>query len=628
MITGNRLVHPTSVARTRSMLYGYRRENLRLDRQLTAAVHEHGSRIFVQLNHFGSVGDSASLDDYRVLWSSSALKPAGFGEIPKPMDERDMLAVRDGWVRTAQLVQEGGFDGVEIHLANGYLLHQFLSPLFNRRSDDYGGDLSGRLRFPLSVLRAVREAVGRSFPLGVRLPLDDMMPGGLDAGGWIEIARAIEREALVDFVTVSAGTHYDAAHIIPPSDVPAGWLMERTAALRSAIPGIPVLLSGGMSDPEEAEQALRRGVADMVAMTRALIADPDLPRKLRDSAGRGITRCIRCNQGCVSRSATGRPMTCILNPAAGREQFIERLLVRPHRNPGEHWVVVGGGPAGMKAAESLALRGSRVTLFERATSLGGQVRHLTRLPRRATFSWLVDDLAARLQALRVDVKLNTNVTIEALRDASADGIVVATGATADRSGYSSALPTRPGIPGADLPHVRTAWEALARPESIGRNVVLIEDQGSRQVAGLAELLLAAGHGVHLVSPLPALFPKMAATLDMAFAYREVLSRGATYDLNAWVELIDAHGVEIFNLYAPKRRLRVPADTVVLATGSCADRSLYERLHHMRTGVYEIGDCVAPRTIGHAIYEGFMLGLGALDESARYIEPGTLDEDVV
>ena len=625
-IVGNRTVHPTSLAGTRSMQQGYRRENLHNDRRLTAAVHEHGGRIFAQLNHFGAVGDSSSLDDYRVLLSSSSRKSAGSAELPKAMDERDMRSVLDGWVTSAMLVQEGGFDGVEVHLANGYLLHQFISPIFNNRTDLHGGSAANRLRFPLAVIQAVRRAVGPTYAVGVRLPVDDLVPGGLDNDAWCELARLIVQESRIDFITVSAGTHLSPAHLIPPSDIPPGWLIEKTARLKRVVDSIPVLLGGAINDGAAAEEALRSGAADMVAMTRQLIADPDLPNKIRDGREADVTRCIRCNQGCVARGAAGRPITCILNPAAGRELFVQQLKASQPKRTARRWLVVGGGPAGMKAAETLALSGHGVTLYERSDSLGGQVRYLAKLPRRSTFQWLIEDLVTRLKRLNVEVQLNANVTASALAGIDAEAIIVATGSTPERSGYLASLPQRERIEGVEADNVVTALDVLEDPRRAHGDVVIIEDQGTRYVAGVAELLLSRGHAVHVVSSHAALFPRMALTLDTPFAYRELFAAGLTHDLNSWVRSISGEQVEIFNLYAPERRSALRADTVVLATGHVAERGLLDELCQVRSDIIAVGDCVAPRELGHAIYQGFLAGSGVTDERSRYIEPGSLDGD--
>lgn len=643
-IVGNRLVHSTSVGATRGFAYGNRRRMVKQDKALTQAVHEWGTRIFAQLNHFGSVGESSSLDDYRVQWSSSARAMPGASEVPFAMTRTEMIAVRDGWVAASAHSREAGFDGVEIHLANGYLLHQYISPLFNERTDDYGGSTLNRLRFPLEVLRAVRHELGNDYPVGIRLPLDDMAAAGLGPVDWIEIARLIcndmdftcetrvPRRPLVDFITVSAGTHYTSHALIPPTDVEAGWLVERAARLKRAVGNVAVIASGAISDAREAERILRDLGIDMVAMTRPLIADPGLVEKLRTGRETEIIRCIRCNQGCAARGAAGRPITCILNPSAGREQWATRVERRVGSRAASekrrHWVVVGGGPAGMKAAEVLARRGRRVDLFETREYLGGQVILAAQLPRRERFLHLVEDLQRSLKRQGATVHLGTRLSGADALAMSPYGIIVATGATpycggsfyADGSHFTRAMIK-----------MKTVADILATPpqdratelRALG-NVLVFDNQGTRIAAGIADLLLQSKCAVHLVTPLTALFPRMAPTLDQQIVYRKLFSSGLSFDINASIDPVDSHTVDIVNVYSNARIARRRFDTVVLVTQPVADRSLYEELAIARERVYRAGDCLAPRSIGHAIYEGFLAGHQRFDFWKHYIEPGSLD----
>jgi 2,4-dienoyl-CoA reductase-like NADH-dependent reductase (Old Yellow Enzyme family) len=282
LTTGNRLIHPTSNTFMRGYSYGYREEMVERDRAMTDAVHAHGAHIIAQLNHFGVNGSTTSMDDYRVLWSASNVKSPALCEMAKAVEPEDMAELREGWVRSAEFARDAGFDGVEVHLAHSYLLEQFISPLFNKRTDAYGGSLENRLRFPREVIEDVRAAVGEEYVVGVRMPLDEMVPGGLGSEEWVEVGRCLADDGLIDYVTVSAGTYHVPQYMIPPADVRAGWLMERCASLKEACPDLKIFLVGGVDSARLAEKALADGVCDMVAMTRPNIADPDLVRKLRD----------------------------------------------------------------------------------------------------------------------------------------------------------------------------------------------------------------------------------------------------------------------------------------------------------------------------------------------------------
>jgi 2,4-dienoyl-CoA reductase-like NADH-dependent reductase (Old Yellow Enzyme family)/glycine/D-amino acid oxidase-like deaminating enzyme len=614
LVTGNRMVHASSLATVRGFPSGYRRENVAGDRRLTAAVHRHGATIFAQLNHFGAIGDSASLDDFRALLSSSPAPAFAGNEPPKAMDVRDMRAVRGGWAITASLAREGGFDGVEVHCANGYLLHQFLSPLFNRREDEYGGSAQNRLRFPLEVLGAVRSAVGPDFPVGIRVAIDDMHPQGLAPADWLAVLRALLAGASIDYVSLSAGTYHAAANIIPPADIAPAWLVERCRPARAAVNGVPLMLAGSISTVSDALRARAIGI-DMVGTTRQLIADPEFVNKVEARRDHEIVRCIRCNAGCVARGARGRPITCVLNPAAGRERFTAPLTRPAARS--QRWVVVGGGPAGMSAAAGLAERGHEVVLLEAETALGGQLRRAATLPRRESFGWAVEDLAGRVRRAGVRVQLGARANLAAVRALAPDGVLVATGsvpalpALDDPTGGTSAMP------------VWHAWDVVeGRGPTRGR-ALLVDTEGTRYTAGVAELLVRRGVEVELVTPLPALLPKLHETLDHGMVCAALLELGLRYRLS--VRLVGLNeGPRLACTYTGRPLVAEPCDAVVMATGHRADARLTHELATALPVVEAIGDCVAPRTLGHAVYEGFLAGVERFPSSYPYLEPDALE----
>ncbi|RMF10992.1 MAG: FAD-dependent oxidoreductase [Alphaproteobacteria bacterium] len=622
LTTGNRLIHPTSNTFMRGFSYGYRADMIERDRAMTEAVHRHGAYILAQLNHFGVNGSTTSMDDYRVLWSASNVKSPALCEMAKAVEPEDMAELRQGWVRSALFAKEAGFDGVEVHLAHSYLLEQFISPLFNKRTDAYGGSLENRLRFPQEVIADVRAAVGHDYIVGVRMPLDEMVPGGLGAEEWVEVGRLLASDGLIDYATVSAGTYHVPQYMIPPADVGSGWLVERCAKLKAACPDLPIFLVGNVDSPDLAEKALADGICDMVAMTRPNIADPDLVRKLRDGEEDDIIHCIRCNQGCIGRLFEGGPITCILNPATGREELFNEKTVTPAADP-KHWVVIGGGPAGLKAAETLLRRGHRVTLLEREDRLGGQINLILKT-NRPTFRFIVKDLEHQIRKMGGDIRTGVTATARMIEGLAPDGVIVATGSTPDTSGFNIVNAAVDRLPGVDQPNVITGWQAIEDPDSVGQNVLVLDDDGTRYVAGMADLLLQRGKTVRILSRHQALFNRMNTTLDIPIMLRKLFAAGLEFTPNSWVCAIDGDRADIFNIYSGQPSTIEGIDTFILTTANLPAEDLYFELKASRDNVHRVGDAVAPRRIEHAIYEGFLAGLEKFDNWSKYIEPGDLE----
>ncbi|HEY9308091.1 MAG TPA: hypothetical protein VIP82_09840, partial [Microbacterium sp.] len=346
-VAGNHFVHPTGSIR--GFEDAYRREGVAASERMTDAVHEAGAKIFVQLNHHGAQAQPDGPDGPRAVYAPSRVLSPSTAHATREMDRADIAAFVDGWALSAAHARDGGFDGIEIHMAHGYLLHQFLSPLYNARGDEYGGDLEGRTRFPREVLRAVRERVGDDFTVGIRIVANEFHLDGIDGAGMREVVARLRAEARIDFLDLAAGGYHNVHYVFPSSPMPYAWLRDDVAAMKAAHPDVPVFGVGAARSVEEAEEVVASGVADMVALTRAQIADPDLGRKLIgvepvDRGESGIRHCIRLNQGCLGRGSRGLAMSCTVNPLAGRE--LERGE-RPRASSPQRWIVVGGGPAGM-----------------------------------------------------------------------------------------------------------------------------------------------------------------------------------------------------------------------------------------------------------------------------------------
>ena len=620
MITGSRPVHPTGAQRGATLAYLH--EGIPYDRRLTAAVQGYGAVIFGQLAHVGMMMPSDANDDPRVLWSASAIPSPHPSEIAKAMEPEDMDELVESYRSSAEIIRAGGYQGVELHFAHSYLIHQFLSSMFNRRTDEYGGPVENRLRLPMRIIEAVRSAVGPDYVVGIRLGMTDFVDGAHDVSDTIAIVTALRDSGYIDYVSLSAAG-FNKGLEIAPSDVPSGHMVAMAAEVKAAVPGLVTFAIGGLNDPAQADKMVRTGQADMVAMTRTMIADPEYPNKVREGREDEVYRCIRANQGCISRVFRGLAVACTVNPATGREgKFGARslkLTAAPRR-----WLVVGGGPAGLKAAEGLGRAGHRVLLLEAEDRLGGQVNLAMETPGRETFGWIVTDLHNHLGKLGVEIRLGVRATAELVGQENPHGVVVATGALPGRDGYSHAAPLTRRIPGSELPHVVTPWEVLGEGQVTGGRVVVLDGDGSRYAAGTTEVLVDRGAEVELISPNADLFPATVTTLDRSFVYQRLFSKGLRYRLNSWVSEIGNGTVTAYNLYSGEAEKLDGITAVVLITGRVANDGLYRELKGHLEHLHRVGDCVAPRSLDHAIYEGFVAGREDWSLQERHIGAGELE----
>ncbi len=603
-IAGNHLVHPA--ASVRNFEDSWRPESVAANRRCTDAIHEAGSRVIVQLNHHGAQAQTEGPDGPRPVFAPSRLLSPSTGIATKEADAADIRSFVEGWALSAELALEAGFDGVEIHMAHGYLLHQFLSPLYNARTDGYGGDLEGRTRFPREVLRAVRERVGADATVGIRIVANEFHPDGMDAAELREVVAALRAEAKIDFLDLAAGGYHNVHYVFPSSPMPVAWLREETAAMKHANPDIAVFGVGAAHRVEDAEEVLRSGVADMVALTRAQIADPDLGAKLREGRTDEIRHCIRLNQGCLGRGSRGLPVSCTVNPRAGREQ--ERGPLAPAATP-ERWVVAGGGPAGMRAAVELAGLGHEVRLFERADRLGGQLELARRVPGRESVGLLVDDLVRDLARTGVEVSLGVELDAAALAALGADGVVIATGATAP-SGSGVALG---GAYSGGFPAHGTvdALAALADAASLGSRIAVVDADGTAYASGVVLSLLAEVGELEYLTPAETVFPHVGSGYERPLLLERLAAHpGFRRRTSVRVERIDDGRLALVDVLTGERTGLEGIDAVVAIEPRAAVRP--RGLEHA-AGVgmgdprlVAIGDAVSPRTIDAAIADAVEL----------------------
>ena len=599
-IAGNQFVHPTGSIR--GFEDAFRPEAVDADRRMTDAIHDAGSKVFVQLNHHGAQASPDGPDGPRAVYAPSRILSPSTAHATREMSVADIREMADAWALSAEIAQRGGFDGVEIHVAHGYLLHQFLSPLYNARTDGYGGDLSGRTRFAREVLAAVRQRVGDDFVVGIRIVANEFHPQGMDAAALREAISMLRGSTRLDFLDLAAGGYHNVHYVFPSAAMPYAWLRDEVAAVKAANGDIPVFGVGAALSPEQAEEVIRNGVADLVALTRAQIADPDLATKLREGRADGIRHCIRLNQGCLGRGSRGLAMSCTVNPQVGREQ--ERPQ-RPTASTAQRWVVVGGGPAGMRAAVELATDGHAVTLFERERELGGQLRLARAVPGRDSIDLLVGDLRRDLLRAGVDVRLGVEATDALVNEERPDGIVLATGAVATR-GTSLAIG---GAYAEGFPVAGTvdAFSAVADPAALGRRIVVVDADGTAYASGIVLSLLEAVDELTLITPFETAFPHVGAGYDRPLLFDSLAAHpGFERLVSQRVERVGSALLETTDVVTGRRVLLQGLDAVVAIEprSSVTVPGLDDPKGGIR--IITIGDAFAPRTIDAAIFEAVEL----------------------
>ncbi len=436
-------------------------------RQLTDAVHGHGARIFCQLHHAGRQQEAHYTQ--RAPWAPSPVMCPMHREVPHEMSRTEIAEVVEAFASCAERVVRAGYDGVEVHFAHGYLIQQFLSPWSNRRTDEYGGSLENRLRFGLEILRRVRARVGEAV-VGIRINGDEFVEGGLTQRELQDMTVRLAQER-IDYVGLSAGIHYMPHVTIPPMSAPLGLFVYFAAELRERV-SIPIITSHRIKDAYQAEEILASGRADLVAMTRAQIADPELAKKIKDGRPEDIRPCLGCMEGCIGRVRLGWPISCVVNAQVGRER---ELTIAPAATR-KKVAVVGGGPGGMEAARVLCLRGHDVDLYEQEPELGGQLRYAARLPSREEFFELPRWQAGQLEKLGVRIFLKTRFTPELVAARGYQVVVVATGAIYGRPStvYADEIPHLNVIEGAELTGVE------------GKSLLIVERDWHNKGLHLAE----------------------------------------------------------------------------------------------------------------------------------------------
>jgi 2,4-dienoyl-CoA reductase-like NADH-dependent reductase (Old Yellow Enzyme family)/thioredoxin reductase len=583
-------VHPTGLL-TPHTVGGYLPEIVPVWRRMSAAVHEHGTRLMCQLFHGGREMIASGTRPPAV--APSSIPSARFKTEPRALTRAEIAEMLDGYRQAAAYAAEGGLDGVEVCAGFGYLPTQFLSRHANARTDEYGGSFENRFRFLREVLEAMRDGFGPQGAIGCRLTDESTSDVGTDREDVLTAAQAAGAEGLADYVSVTLGsspTYRGSTWIVPPAATARNAVESFARVVKSRTP-VPVIATGRILDPADAERLIADGVCDAVGMTRAQIADPNLARKAR--AGERTTRCIGCNQGCIGHYHAGVPIACTVNPWAGYERTLPSPT--PAERPGTV-VVVGAGPAGCAAAAAAAARGHRVVVLERSARPGGQMRLALSAPGHVEVAEsLLEILGTWLED--ADVRHGAEASAAAVLAEEPDRVVVATGA----------VPHRPAIAG-DGVAIAGAWEALAGAE-VGDRVVVSDWGGDWTGLDAAEALAARGAKVRLVTS--------------AVAFGEAVHQ---YQRNLYLARLDDAGVELVhhlrpvsvaddtvtfeNVFSGRSVELAGVDTLVVSAGRTAGDALYLELEATGVPVERAGDCLGPRSFEEAIREGTLAGLRA------------------
>ena len=574
-------------------------------RRLAERVHQHGAKILVQLNAAGRQGAGRWTSSYGLPpWAPSPLPCPVNGQIPKEMEVEDIQDYVEAYAHGARNMREAGFDGVELFSAQGYLLSEFLSPHVNKRTDVYGGSLENRMRFLLDSLAAIRKEGGEEFVVGVRMNGDDYAPDGVTMDMGVQVALRLAESGMVDYLNISGMTYLSWPGWIAEMTSPPGLFTHLSGAIRRAAPGVPICVVGRIRDPAQGETILADGHADMVGMVRALLADPELPRKAQEGRLEDIRHCTYSNV-CLIRRFQGRGLGCLQNPAVGHEGELGMGTLKPAVKK-KRVIVVGGGPGGMAAARVAAQRGLRVTLYEKGNELGGQNNLTSRIRTREYFGEITRWQSHELYKAGVEVRLETEATPKMVLEERPYAVVVATGSTPLRTGYSSHRPDVMELPGAEQENVLTVWDVFADRERVGQRVVLIDDDPHMAGIYTAEELAEWGREVEVVTP--GVHPGRDIELNLVPSlYRRILPKGVVLSPNTLVKEIRGGEVVSYNRYTGEERRIEGVDTVVLAMGNRANNELYFALKGKVGELHAIGDCVAPRKVEDAIFDGERVG---------------------